>query len=690
MTAAWEAEFASLLELRDSGTGPRPGAVPLSPHLSGVLAAEDAVTRLLEGSTPTSLPRRTGPFTLLTELGRGGMGVVYHAYDEMLGRHVALKMLSPSLADSAEFRARFLREAAIAAQVEHPHLLRVYGEGELEGTLYFTMELVPGAASVATLIAALAPLADQPLRDEALRVLDRFHIPLASSDPGAVPLGPTEVFGRRVAALFAEAAEGLAALHARGVIHRDIKPSNLLFHPERGICLADFGLARWEGSTLTATTAHLGSPGYMSPEQARGGGEETTPASDIYSLGLTALEVLDGHPAIEAPNLEGLLLAALNGTHRAPSAKRRGMPEALDRILSRCLALRPDDRYASAEALRADLELVARGKIVSTQPVSRLRLWTRRVARRWPWIATLLVLVGFGSYKLLNPPPSIYIDSFPDAEVLLDGEAVGRTPLWIRSATPGRRHISIQQPGFVPKEVEEVVATGEKYAIRRPTLVAEPGSLIAFKHWMKALTTKEPSLALVPTRGANPSGFIALLPRGPLDAPPHDLIFLVEGDVKPEGSFYLRRLGEDQDLWQAPVIGKDSLERVVLPESARRQLSPGKYEWGLRSPSGVAARAEFTVLGPEGARGLLGAAHEQVNRMDPSDPLRGAVEAQLLVNEGLYDRAFRSLGAWPYDVVGASTTPPSLHVLVAALDGLGLAESVLRSRYADLLREQEK
>src|SRR6266542_3146142 len=217
-------------------------------------------------------------FTLEGEIGRGGMGVVYHARDERLKRKVAVKVLPPELAFREEIRIRFLREAETAARLSHPHIVPIHSVGEgPDGVVYFVMAYVDGESLAA-------------------RLNRRERLP------------PEEA--RRI---MMETADALGAGHALGIIHRDVKPDNILLEGSRGrTVLTDFGIAKALTSTtgpgtLTATGVAIGTPHYMSPEQAAGD-REIDGRSDIYSLGVVGYQMLAGELPFSAPTVPGLLL----------------------------------------------------------------------------------------------------------------------------------------------------------------------------------------------------------------------------------------------------------------------------------------------------------------------------------------------------------------------------------------------
>jgi eukaryotic-like serine/threonine-protein kinase len=258
-------------------------------------------------------------------VGSGGMAHVYLAHDEVLGRDVALKLLKPRYAENEELVERFRREAKSAASLSHPHIIPVFDGGETgDGTYYIAMEYLPGGT----------------LRD------------LIASGRTLPP--------RAVVEVALEIAEALQAAHTRGVIHRDIKPRNLLITDSGHIKVADFGIARAaEATTISDLGDILGSAKYMSPEQAAGG--QVGPASDLYSLGVVLYEMLTGTVpyAVDTP----WDVAVEHGGGPPPRAREVNpeVPEGLDVLVMRLLATHPQDRYASAARLAAELRRVRDG-----------------------------------------------------------------------------------------------------------------------------------------------------------------------------------------------------------------------------------------------------------------------------------------------------------------------------------------
>jgi eukaryotic-like serine/threonine-protein kinase len=259
-----------------------------------------------------------GRYRLIELLGEGGMATIYRAHDNQLDRDVAVKLLRPQYGRDAGFIARFRQEAQSAASLNHPNVVNVYDYGTDEAGPFIVMELVAGEN--------LAEI----LHDRG------FLPPLAA------------------AGIAEQVAEGLSVAHARGIVHRDIKPSNILLTGDGRAKVVDFGIARaLVEAQLTLPGTTLGSVHYFSPEQARG--EPVTSGSDVYSLGLVLFEMLTGRRAWTGDTAGAVALARLGNPPPHPSTVRADVPPTLDAIVSRALALDPQDRFASAATMAAAL-----------------------------------------------------------------------------------------------------------------------------------------------------------------------------------------------------------------------------------------------------------------------------------------------------------------------------------------------
>ena len=263
-------------------------------------------------------------YRLDRELGRGGMATVYLAQDLKHDRPVALKVLHQELA-ALLGPERFQREIKLAARLQHPHILTVHDSGEAAGQLWFTMPFVEGQS-----------LRHRLTREKQLPVEDAVRITR-------------------------EAALALEYAHQHGVIHRDIKPENILLTNDGSTLVADFGIARAiaSGDQLTQTGMAVGTPAYMSPEQASGE-KELDARSDIYALGAVLYEMLAGEPAFTGPTPQAVLMRAMTERPRLLNATRAGVPPALDAVIARAMALTPADRFPTMAALMHPVRIVGR------------------------------------------------------------------------------------------------------------------------------------------------------------------------------------------------------------------------------------------------------------------------------------------------------------------------------------------
>ena len=293
--------------------------------------------------------RIVGRFRLREVVGEGAFGRVYLADDPLLGRQVALKLLVEAGGDKTRV-ARFLREGKAAAQLRHPNLVPVFEAGEIAGQLYLASEYVAGISLARTLQAG-------------------------RPDP------------RQAAEWCRQLADALGYAHHEGVIHRDVKPDNILVDERGNVRLTDFGLAKRLNDDATVTTEGdlLGSPAYMSPEQARGESAAIGPASDQYSLGAVLYELLTGRTPFVGPS--HLLIAdVLQAIPTRPRAFNQRIPRDLETICLRCLSKSASERYESCHALAYDLFCWLNGESIAARPAS---IWERAVRwmRRNPRIA---------------------------------------------------------------------------------------------------------------------------------------------------------------------------------------------------------------------------------------------------------------------------------------------------------------
>jgi serine/threonine protein kinase/WD40 repeat protein len=377
--------------------GEQPGVddyVEHYPHLAERIRALFPTLMLLQGLTDVTpsgaVPQAAehlapgailGPYRIEREIGRGGMGVVYEAVHQVLDRRIALKVLRTDGLASGGME-RFLREAQTAAGLHHTNIVPVFDLGQVAGVPYYAMQLIAGRGL------------DRVLRDE--EEVPTLSVSTANAiATGAAPARPTARRApvRQVVEWGVQAADGLAYAHQRGVIHRDIKPSNLILDDQGIVWITDFGLARRvEDVALTRSGALLGTPRYMSPEQAQAARLPVDRRTDIYSLGATLYELATGQHAFDAPSPLEVVLAIIDHPPVPPRRLAPDLPRDLETIILKAMAKRPADRYQDAADLAEDLRRCQRGEPIRARrigPVRRLVRWSRRN----PVVAGLLLTV---------------------------------------------------------------------------------------------------------------------------------------------------------------------------------------------------------------------------------------------------------------------------------------------------------
>ncbi len=308
-------------------------------------------------AAPQEIPARLGSFRLIERLGAGGMGVVYLAEDETLGRQVALKVVRPDLLLFGNARARFRREIEAIARLKHPGILPVYSTGEEGGVPFFTMEYVDGC-SLSDVLACLEKKRPVELSGALLASTVSERSPAARRVPSSGP--PRGRFGSTwTEACFSVAlavAEAMEHAHERGVLHRDVKPSNVMITRDGRVLLLDFGLAsNAEASRITSSGAQVGSLPYMAPEQVRGEEALIGVRSDVYSLGATLYELLTLRCPFLAPNAEVTRKNVLEGRPAPIRASNPQVPSDAETVCLTAMDKDPARRYASAAAFAEDL-----------------------------------------------------------------------------------------------------------------------------------------------------------------------------------------------------------------------------------------------------------------------------------------------------------------------------------------------
>jgi WD40 repeat protein/serine/threonine protein kinase len=395
-----------------------PALVAMEQFGTGSDQATGSLAQRREGAGP--MPDRLGDYRILREIARGGMGVVYEAVQESLGRHVALKVLPHRRMADASQLERFQREARAAAMLHHTNIVPVFGVGEHEGVHYYAMQYIQGqsldavlhevrrlrgeaatgtrssaghdqslAASVAVDLVS-GRFAEDPGAPSATVLLGASGAPSPGMSPsptdGAPKTGPgsaSSILGRSgspyyrgVARIGMQAAEALAYAHHQKVLHRDIKPSNLLLDLQGTVWVTDFGLAKAEGNdALTRTGDIVGTLRYMAPERFK---DQADARSDVYALGLTLYEMLTLEPAFVADERPRLIDKILHDEPSKPRQLDPKIPRDLETITLKAIAKDPSDRYRTASDLAEDLR-----RFLADRPILARRASGVEHVRRW-------------------------------------------------------------------------------------------------------------------------------------------------------------------------------------------------------------------------------------------------------------------------------------------------------------------
>src|SRR5688500_444686 len=261
-----------------------------------------------------------GRYQLVEKLGQGGMGVVYRAFDTLLQRVVAVKLISGSIEAGSEQRERFFREARAAGQLSHRNIITIHDLGEHEGQPYLAMEFLTGE--------------------------DLQHR-LARQEPMSL---------RRKLEIAAETCDGLSFAHRRGLVHRDVKPANIFITDEGVVKLLDFGLARMVASELTRSNTMMGTVNYMAPEQVRG--ERTDHRADIFSFGVVLYEMLSGRKAFQGDSFATTMYRILQDVPEPLLSIDSTLPPEIVWLVEKCLAKPRDERYQDLVDVSRDLALI--------------------------------------------------------------------------------------------------------------------------------------------------------------------------------------------------------------------------------------------------------------------------------------------------------------------------------------------
>ncbi len=408
-----------------------------------------------------------GRYRIERKLGSGGMAEVYLAEDEELGRKVALKILNERHARDDQFVERFKREARNAASLSHPHIVRIYDRGQFDETYYIAMEYLDGPT----------------LKELLVR-------------KGPTPPLTAIKFAREILSALAEA-------HRHDIVHRDIKPHNVIVSPDWNVKVTDFGIARSGASQMTEAGSIVGTAQYLSPEQARG--KPVDQRSDLYSVGIVLYEMLTGTVPFTGDAAVEIAMKHLSNIPEPPSTRREGISPDLDAVVMRALAKDPEQRYASADEMDADLARVARGVAVSQQtsetmtqvladaeatsivpraaatpppapPAYRPPSYYEEAGRRrspWPMILGIVAIgiIAFGGYLIYNkvtaaidknaPVAVLNVEQLPvkNAETLLQAQGLQTHTVTAPSTTIAASLVISQNPSPGDRVAKDTIVT---------------------------------------------------------------------------------------------------------------------------------------------------------------------------------------------------------------------------------------
>jgi serine/threonine protein kinase len=611
----------------------------------GVLEAEVALDEAMDPETRPVLPLPFGDYTLLRELGRGGMGVVYEALHRELGRKVALKVMKTGFDTSPASLERFRREARAIAQIRHDNIVDVYEVGETDDRPFYAMSLVEGRS-----LAELAKTGELP-----------------------APL--------KLAAAMADVADALHHLHEKGIVHRDVKPGNIMVEPSGRLVLADFGIARaLQSESITATGESLGTPLYMSPEQLLGERSAINGRTDVYALGATLYELWGGRRVFEADDVRELIRCILTERPRPLREIAPSLPRGCSDLVLKALEKENADRYESAAAMRDDLRALAHGSRVRGRPTSRFKRGRRWARRSWLPLATAAaVITSISVFAALQPPEpaEVAIACVPVAQVWINGEDHGTTPIRDLKVAPGTYELILRRAGWKERRLPLKLSEGAQWRkefLLQPEDPGDPAALeilaqefeLQMEKWEEAERQ----------RGAIDDRAIQILyPRGSVRLEDLDSYRFDVGAAFDQEGAIVFKVGEKTlyeraltDEWPEMLRSVQKLPELALEAGAT-------ITWGFFPKEGRPVTATFTVVERDLA-GKVAALHDRFKELDHL--IRMQLEAQILLDAGLDWAAYTKARA----VTDKLQKAPKPHAIMkTALERLDLRDTALWNEF---------
>lgn len=466
--------------------------ISLHPQLEQQIRELVPMVSLVETVSSTEagpqIPASLGEYRILSELGRGGMGVVYRAVQESLGREVALKVLPDSLVRSGHARTRFLREAAAAASLHHTNIVPVFEVGEQDNTIFYAMQFIDGIGldEVICGLQRTEPTPEGSIawnlvnaeirsrrssgssgseRSRDLTGASRFAegdspaavpevvVPAAGNSSESVAGRSMTAFSRNVAVIGCQVASALNYAHEHGVIHRDIKPSNLLITKSGTVWVTDFGLAKTQEGELTRTGDIVGTIRYMSPERFSG---QCDARSDIYALGMTLYELLARQPAFRSENRLALIESICRTEPPRLQTLDRRIPRDLQTIVEKAIDKDADRRYATAAEMEADLNRFLNGEPILARNVGaaeRFWLWSRRHRALAVSLSLLFAVLLTTSIVSVIAARHFYQAEIEQKQLAHDKEQLARENEAQRLVAEARRDEAVQTAYFVDMQL---------------------------------------------------------------------------------------------------------------------------------------------------------------------------------------------------------------------------------------------